>query len=660
MSSAATLRTGAVYSLLGAMAALIVPHTPRLPDWLMLTVLAFLLWQSLATALRWKPLSRWLLAGMSVAATAAVVISFGPVPDREGSVVLLVLMAGLKCLELRSVRDAHVATLLGHFLIVTHFLYSQTALLAAFLALILLWLVATGVAFQDRNRTLPPVRILRTAAVIAGSALPLAALLFLLFPRVQGPLFGDAATPGRATTGLGDAMSPGDIVDLGLSDEVAFRVDFDAVGVGAHEMYWRGPVLWDFDGRTWRAGRRANPPATVRAGRRETGYRVTLEPHGRRWMFALDVPAAAPAGAVLGADLLLRAQHPIRTRTRYVVRSLLDYRVGLEESEHVLRRALRLPPDANPRTVALGTLLRTRSGDGHGVLAEVLSMFRQQPFHYTLAPPALGRDSVDEFLFDTRRGFCEHYASAFAVIMRAAGVPARIVTGYQGGEYNNVGNYLVVRQSHAHAWVEVWLPDQGWRRVDPTAAVAPGRVETGSALPWRDQDASRARDTGGWPYWIDARQVLDHLTRSWNDWVLDYSAERQRGLLRYVGLSDAGWPRLAALLAAAVAPAVAALAALRLRHRPALRADRVDRAYARFCSKLERVGCARRPHEGPYDFARRIAMTRPALSVPVDQITLAYVGLRYAHAAPVSAAGLEALVRAFAPRRVLRQSGARY
>jgi len=659
VSARPVLRRGAAYSLLGATAAVIAPHAARMPMWLTLLVSACLLWQAAATARGWKPIGRWLLAALSVCATAAVVFAFGPIPGRDGSVSLLVLMAGLKCLELRSVRDGHVATLLGYFLIVTHFLYLQSAPFALFLGCVLLWLIATTVAFQDRNGSLKLGQVTTTAGVLVAAGLPVALVLFLLFPRVEGPLFGTAAAAGSATTGLSERMSPGDISDLGMSDEVAFRVDFGGTSVHPSELYWRGPVLWDFDGRTWRTSAHAgNRTADHVRGARPVNYRITLEPHRHRWLFALDAPAVAPANAALGSDLLLRAEQPVRARLRYAMRSNLDYRVGVEESEHVLRRAMQLPPRFNPRTTTLAARMRAKADTQADLVKAALELFRREQFFYTLSPQALGRDSVDEFLFGTRRGFCEHYASAFVVLMRSAGVPARIVTGYQGGEHNRLGNYLVVRQSHAHAWAEVWLKGQGWVRVDPTAAVVPERVQTGSPALWIEQGRAGLEATQGLPAWVDLGQLFDHMTRTWNDWVLDYSPERQRSLLQNMGLGQASWPLIGAIMAAFLAIAAAIGAAMTLREWRHPR-DRIHLAYLRFCDKLARIGCERQEHEGPCDFARRAIEAHPALAEPIERITEAYVRFRYAEG-PAAPAQLEALVHAFTPERRLRQSGARY
>ncbi|MCW5622962.1 MAG: DUF3488 domain-containing transglutaminase family protein, partial [Burkholderiales bacterium] len=643
-------RRGAVYSLLGAMAAVIAPHAGRLPAWLMLLVGACLLWQAAATARSWKPLSRWLLALLSIASTVSIIAAFGPLPAREGSVALLALMAGLKCLELHSARDAHVATFLAYFLIVTHFLYAQDALLALYMLGVLAWLLATSIAFQDRNRSMAPRRIVRFAALVLAAAAPVALVLFLLFPRVQGPLFGSSTSMAGGTSGLSGRMTPGDISDLGLSEEVAFRVEFRGSQVKPGELYWRGPTLWDFDGRSWYASAQAGEiAARYEQGSREVAYRMTLEPHRRRWLFALDVPVVIPAEASLTADLQLRAAQPVRQRMRYEMRSHLNYRVGMHEPPRVLQRALRLPEGFNPRTMALAQELRERSTDAGSIVVAALELFRTQPFSYTLAPPPLGRDSVDEFLFDSRRGFCEHYASAFTVLMRAAGVPARVVTGYQGGEQNRLGDYLVVRQSHAHAWTEVWLENRGWVRVDPTTAVAPARVETGSSARWIEEGRHALAPAGALAALFDLRQLLDSMAKSWNEWVLDYSPQRQRNLLRDLGLGHPSWPTLGLLMVGLVAFVIGMVALLNLSDLRPRQHDPVQRAYRRFCAKLARIGCVRQPHEGPIDFAQRVARLHPPLAEPVQHITDVYVRLRYAAPAASTATELRALVRGFEP-----------
>ena len=366
-----------------------------------------------------------------------------------------------------------------------------------------------------------------------------------------------------------------------------------------------------------------------------------------RWMFAVDMPAAPPPNAVLTEDYQLIAQRPIDVRYRYEMTSHLGYRLGTEESSFALQRALRLPSGFNPRSLALGQAVRQESASDIEVVKNVLNLFREQLFFYTLVPPELGRHTVDEFLFQTRRGFCEHYASAFVFLMRAAGVPARVVTGYQGGEMNPLGDYLIVRQSEAHAWAEVWLQGQGWTRVDPTAAVSPARIEAGVAAAVPQGEPLPLTVRGDFQLLKQVRFTLDAVTNSWNQWVLGYTPDRQIKLLNRVGMSAPHWQDLASMLMAVTGLVVLVLAALILRRLHSTAQDPVLRAYRIFCHKLERAGLTRDTTEGPYDFALRVARTQPGLAVPVQSITQLYVALRYASVAPERARELESMVRAF-------------
>ena len=392
----------------------------------------------------------------------------------------LVLMAGVKLLETRSARDLTVLIFISYFLQFAVLLRSQN--LMQLPLLLICALVSTGALMRVHKGALPEsygTTLWRTGAMFL-QALPLAALLFVLFPRLPGPFWGIAAAQsGR--TGLDDEMTPGDVSDLSASGEVAFRVRFDGRIPPPVQRYWRGPVLHEFDGRSWR-----RPPAQffheqpVRFLGAPLDYQITLEPHDRHWILALDLPAEWPRNAAFRSyDFQLISQRALTDVASYRLRSYPSYVAGTELSTAMRRRDLQLPPEGNPRSVALGRELAARHGNSRDVVRELLQMFRDHDFVYTMRPPLLAANAVDEFLFVTRRGFCEHFASAFTVVMRAAGIPARVVTGYQGGEINPLGGYLVVRQSDAHAWSEVWIDGAGWVRVDPTAAVAPDRIERG-------------------------------------------------------------------------------------------------------------------------------------------------------------------------------------
>jgi transglutaminase-like putative cysteine protease len=368
----------------------------------------------------------------------------------------------------------------------------------------------------------------------------------------------------------------------------------------------------------------------VRAISEPIAYTVTLEPHFERWLLALDMPSALPPEARATSDFALLANAPVRTRVRYEGRAALDYRANENETEANLRRALQLPAGLNPRSLALAAGLRDAGIEPQQVIERLLARFRNEPFFYTTNPPLLGSEhTVDQFLFESRRGFCEHYASAFTFLMRAAGVPARVVTGYQGGVVNPVGNYLVVRQAEAHAWSEVWLAGRGWVRIDPTAAVSPLRIESGIAASIASDDPLPMLVRGSLPMLSRAGFAMDAVANAWNQWVLSYNTQRQQQLLRNLGIDAADWKAVSVMLLAAAAAATLLATLLALRGILPGRRDPSVAAWERLCGKLARAGLVRLPSEGPTAYARRVADMRPDLAEPVQQIADAYVRLRY-------------------------------
>lgn len=649
----ATLDTARVLWLLVILVLVAAPHAFRIPPWISLVVGGIL---GLRALFAWRGLGMppaWSLAILAAAAAAGIWLSYGRLHGRDSGVALLLLMLCLKTLELRSRRDAHVLVVLGYFLLVTGFLYSQSMSTALYLLGCVWALTGCLMAFQRNSGPHDPAALMRSAGLMLAQAAPLMLILFLAFPRIQGPLWGLPLAQNAGITGLSDSMSPGSLSNLSLSDEVAFRVDFPSQPIPPrNRLYWRGPVMWDFDGRTWRAGESAPISGTVlRDVSEPVRYAVTLEAHDSRWLFALDIPAERLDGSLLTADLQLLSLRPVRSRMRYELSSWLSYRVGHQESMRNLQRALALPPDFNPRTRDLAKRLREQSATPRDLAARALSLFRDQPFFYTLAPPELGRDSIDEFLFEARRGFCEHFASSFVFLMRAAGVPARIVTGYQGGEVNPMGNYLIVRQADAHAWVEVWMRGEGWVRMDPTAAVSPQRIQAGfsAALPagerlplMRRTDSALLRNV---------RFALDAAANGWNQWVLGYSAQRQREVFERLGMSRATWQRLAAVLAGGTGLAVIALLLITLRRLRGDAPDSVMRAWAAFSARLAPLGLGRRPGEGPLDHGERVAAALPAEAGKARAIAALVAELRYgAQPAPDALARLKRQVRSFRPR----------
>jgi transglutaminase-like putative cysteine protease len=354
---------------------------------------------------------------------------------------------------------------------------------------------------------------------------------------------------------------------------------------------------------------------------------VTVEPHERHWLFALELPAKVPSGAIATGDFQLLALRPIQARFRYEISSFLDYRAIGGAAEADLAAARKLPDGFNPRAVALGQAWRSELRDDTRILLRAVDYFRHGNFEYTLTPPLAGRDSVDEFLFETKRGFCEHFAAAFTVLMRAAGLPTRVVTGYQGGEINPVDGYMIVRQSDAHAWTEVWLGERGWVRVDPTAAAAPVRVESGlaAAVPANDPLPLFVRPELSWLRAL--RFNWEALANYWNQWVVGYGADRQRDLLSRLGMPSPSWERMAMALFWLVGLVVAVLSLWILRR--SREADAVAAVWQKFCRKLARRGTERRLSEGPQAFAVRAAAEQPQAAVAVEEIGALYIRLRY-------------------------------
>lgn len=645
--SAEVLPLAPLVALVAAATLTVAPHALWLPWWADATAAVLLIWRA-ALALRSRALpARWLLLLLTLASAIGVFFSYRTIVGRDPGVTLLVLLLFLKLMETRLRRDVFVVAFLVYFVALSNFFYSQSIPIAGLMLLTVFVTTATLVGFSAPQR--PAMDDVKTAGRMLLQAGPVMLLLFFLFPRVQGPLWGMPQDAYTGMTGLSETMSPGSISGLSLSDSIAFRVKFGGATPPRGQLYWRGPVLSDFDGTTWRVGLpQLRRDMRLSVDGAPVDYEVTLEPHNRNWMFALEMPTSLPPSARVTTEYQVISLTPVRSRMRYEMRSYPNFAATSGADPSDLAFALRFPRIFNSRAQGLAREWRDSSGDNAAIVRRAVEFFRSSRFEYTLTPPLLGANSVDEFLFNTRQGFCEHFASSFVFLMRAAGVPARVVTGYQGGDTNPVDGYMVVRQADAHAWAEVWLAENGWTRVDPTAAAVPVRVELGitaarpggAALPLLMRTSSD---------WLKAlRNNWEALTNQWNQWVLGYNPDRQREMLTWLGVQEPSWQTMAVMLFWSVAGVLLLVALWLLRG--IRREDAVQRAWLRFCEKLARAGLARALPEGPLDYSGRIAGRLPAREAAVRAITALYVDLRYGpRADPHSVARMKQLVREFRP-----------
>jgi len=642
-----------------AFAGAVLLHADHAPLWASISALTLAAWR-LATmrASAWYPAIAT-RAALALALVAVVLARFHTLNGLTAGTTLLMLMAGLKLLETRSARDEFVMVGAALFLLLAACLDRQE-LARAPLYLLEAWLCCAALAVIAAPESSVPA-----ALKLSGKALllavPLAVLLFLFFPRLAGA-FWAIPRAEQALTGLSDSMSPGSITELVTSYDPAFRVKFIGAAPPAEERYWRGPVLHQFDGHTWRRTegvlRTLSPLEYLGTAYR---YRVALEPSHRRFWLALDTPAKSPDSHVLlSYDNQLLAIDPVNEPLSFEALSYTHIRSQLPLPATERAEDTRLPGAGNPRTRALAAALRAQRDSDVAYVQAVLEYLRSGGFVYSTTPEHLGADAIDEFLFTTREGFCGHYASAFVVLMRAAGVPARVVTGYLGGEWNPIGGYFVVRQSDAHAWTEVWLAGRGWTRVDPTAVVAPERLRRGLADLLPDALSVPQRLLHASPWLTTLLQRWDAANIWWTSHVVRFDYSAQLDLLSRLGVRspdtrDLGWAFMAALLGWLAFIAWQLGRSVR-RSRP----DALARAYARLCRKLARIAPPRAPYQGPLSLAATVSAARPDLGAAARALLERYAQLRYGPAAPAHARQVEEFRRAVARLSLPRAAGSTF
>ncbi|NNL06539.1 MAG: DUF3488 domain-containing transglutaminase family protein [Gammaproteobacteria bacterium] len=610
-----------------------LPLYAHLPIPVLITIAVFTVWTLLIISGKISQPGRVLIFILTAMVVVILLKSFGTILGQQSGSAMLLMLSFLKLFEMKTRRDILIVIFMGYFLLASKFFYSQGVLVALHVFIAVVYLTSLLIMFSDRLGTTSfNLRVYKSLRMIA-QAVPLMLILFVLFPRIPGPIWGLPKDVQSAKTGLSDEMSPGSINRLVTSGDVAFRARFSAEPPLRSDLYWRGLVLSNYDGRTWRTD---NAPSMTRPSITTVvdedfrhSYTVMLEPHNQRWLYALESLIEYEGNFVVTRELQLLTRNRVLDVMSYSLRSDMNARnLGLFEPER--RKNLALPAGLNDETVGFaGRLFREAGFDDNMYINKVLQHFAENEYFYTLNPPLLGENAMDDFLFDTRRGFCEHYASAFVVLMRAAGVPSRIVVGYQGGTMHPFDDYMIVRQSDAHAWAEVWLENEGWVRVDPTAAVSPTRIENGIGNAGLERELLPVILISDNALFQRARYMWDSFHHSWNEWIVGYNRDRQRELLAMIGLDDVSSADLVLWLVVAMTLAGSLLAWWLVRREPAKQRDVIRSYYDRLCRKLDRAGVDVVPSESPAELLLRAGKLLPAKRQELAMITHDYQCLRY-------------------------------
>jgi protein-glutamine gamma-glutamyltransferase len=658
-----------------------IPHIIYQPAWVGMMFVIMISWRLLH---HWKgwPLpaaSRWLKMlhnGTALLTIVMLIAQFGLTIGRDAGAALLTMMLAFKVVEIRSLRDFYLSCFLGFFLVITNFFYSQSVFM---MMLMLIVVIALGYCLLSVNSQASALNIkqrLWLSSKMVLQATPMMLFLFVLFPRISGPIWGlpqDANAsqsaqmteqltlgdlpPSQGMSGINDQIQMGKISQLIQSDAIAFRVKFtDNELPPSAKLYWRGPVLWTTDGTVWSPiaeKQLQSQQPHIQVSGSSYRYQMTLEPHNKTWLFALDFPTEQPQtlASHLTSDGQLNSDKSIKQRMQYSLTSSPSYTFNAA-AEPNLHAALQLPEGKHPQTLALAKQWQQQTDTPQQYINTALAFFKNDGFVYSLSPPRLNGDTVDQFLFQTKEGFCEHYAASFTVLMRAAGIPARIVTGYLGGDLNPVDDVLTVRQRDAHAWTEVWLPQQGWLRIDPTSAVSQQRIDQGIGRllpPGRQSPAMLGENNQLVAAWNSLKNNWNAFNTAWDMWVVSFGPERQLELLSKLGMSNPSWQKMTIVLTLLfVLTGLVMMLSVwfkRPHHDPGVA------LYQRFCKKLARLGIEKADHEGPQDFAMRAQAALPEYHHQIDRITSLFTAWRYRQQDEQTLSSLREQIKAFTPKR---------
>ncbi len=621
-------------AILFAQLLVITPLFQQVNIWVTITSLVAIAWRLGHQYKDWSLPGKWSRLFIGMLAAAAVIFEHKALFTKDAGLSLFVVMSSLRMLELNRLRDGMNSIFLAFFLLSINFLYSQSILMAGYALFAIFWLLLCLNGLQSLQGFKSFKKPSSVAINIFLITLPLTIILFLFFPRLSHPLWMMPSS-SNSSSGVSDSMTPGDISALTLGEEIAFRVKFLNNVPPPSNLYWRGLVLSEFDGLTWSRGAPQGEGSTITLGE-AIEYTVFLEPHERNWLFFLDIPVknkdTPHINKKTNEQFTNEIPDKLFERLQYKGVSYPEHISVLELSEESRENYLQLPSSGNQLTRDWAAELRSQVANDESFINRVLQHIYQQPFRYTLTPDILAVEGIDDFWFNTQNGFCEHYASNLTFIARAAGIPARIVIGYQGGEKNPYSGNWVVRQANAHAWTEIWLQGQGWKRIDPTAAIHPSRVEQDAARGYRQRDLFfDASDFGEWfvdKGWLhDFRQMWEAVNNSWQKWVIEFNQESQSDLMEWAGLGEYSWSRMfrIILFATGISLLLWFLNTFggREKFEPSVE------LYMRLCRRLAKFNFPRELNEGPKDYLQRIKTNHPGWISKAEPVIENYIDFRY-------------------------------
>lgn len=650
--------------MLVAQVAAIAPHLPRLSLWIIGVCAVCGIWRVMVFQGRWSYPGRWVKIFLVIGGMVGIPLTYKPMYGLEPAIALLMVAFVLKLLEMHHKRDAYVVILLAYFVTATEFLFDQTIPMTIYMFGVITMVTAALIGLNQSVSHVDPFHTLKLSVRILLQAMPLMLVLFIFFPRIQ-PLWTVPLQRQIAVSGVSGTVTLGDIAEVSKSDDLAFRVTFEGEVPPASQLYWRGLVLSIFDGKTWtRLPRRYLGLQSIQLPQEKRAewdrlierrgdpirYSIIQEPTNQNWLFALPTMTSDTPNVGLVRDYRLYSRIRLQKRFRYEVTSHLSHRIEKELSNHWKSIFTLLPGENNPKSREFARSMFAQSSNKEEYIGKVLQLFNTENFVYTLKPVTLGDDPIDEFLLESKQGFCEHYAATFVFLMRAAGIPSRMIVGYQGGEFNGVGNYLAVRQFDAHAWAEVWIKDRGWIRIDPTTAVAPERIEDGLQAAVEDtflEDSPFSWLRYSQTLWLtELRLQLSALTHYWDSWVVGYNPSTQMKFMSQF-FDNMDFKRMGMILLVSVFSILGMMAIFLLRTKEKIRVSAVDREYLRFCSLVKAQRLVRKRGEGPLDYANRVSASQPRLEKAIGEVTKIYVALNYEEQHGYDLKDLKQAVRAF-------------